>query len=589
MNERFEPTETQFTTEADEASTDAQAQPEMPVDEGDPGALPEGVQTLLASWAARPAEWLPSIDAMARTYTCDHFGMAEFFTSRHGEQVRWNEDLQAFMVHLPDQGRWRQDGRSHEQVTRLVRRLSIAVNQAADAEITAQDVIDAAGGEGVTPEQQKAAKRKMANLRRWYNVFSGTGNMSGVVRAVQPTVTPCRATDFNQHSHLLNLPNGTYDVTRGVLRDHDQADLLAHQVTVPLDLNLAERPLSEVAPHFDQLLTRMCAAPGEVSDEVAGSRRMAVCAWLAYNLHGSNPEKRLAVFQGASQIGKNQVMEVIGTLLGDELAWQAARPQLLIKARGDRHDADEAKLAGTRLVMVNELTSKQVLDESQVLRFVNPEGTMVGLRRMRQDRVDVPVTWKITVPTNELPKADLTPQMVNRLLILQLSRVEVPASERYDVKRAILQTESAAVLAHLVTWWREWYLRWVEPGSETGLIITEEARQALAGYQTDNKSPAEQFIEERLVLDPDGSVKSTEVWEHCDAYYRTQHGDVDKKFLGGRRTLYKLLSETLGVTRVERDRGSQQTRLLTGFQGIRLLDPQELLSLLSARGEGQEY
>jgi P4 family phage/plasmid primase-like protien len=526
-----------------------------------------------------------SFEWLSMEYTCDHFGMAEFFTNTYGNRVRWDEQLQSFMVHVPQLGRWCRDGKKHERVTRMVRQLAKLVYQAAEEEITTQDIIDMSGRNGVQARDE--AERRVNGFRRWYNVFKGAGNTYSVVGAIQPTAEPCHTTDFNKQPHLLNFPNGTYDVTTGQLRAHDPGDMLAHQVTVPLNLELMDRSLTEVAPYFNNLLKRMCAADDEVPAEVAASRQEGVQSWFGGQLHGSNPEKRLGVLQGATQIGKNQAVEVICVLLGDEIAWPAARPQLLVKSRNSRHDAEESDLAGKRMVLVNELLEDQFLDESQVLRLVNPEGTMVSLRRMGHDRVDAITTWKITVTTNALPQADVTPQVASRLLIMQLSKVEIPPAERWDIKRAILENESEAVVAHLVKWWREWYLRWTAPGAETGFIIPEESGQAIEDYREDNRHPAEMFIEERLMAEPSGYITSREVWEYCDAYYRTQHSDKDRRYLGGRRKLYSVLEKVPGVTRFERSHG--QKMLLLGFQGIRLIEGiEEQLRLLEARGSGRD-
>lgn len=523
-----------------------------------------------------------SLDFLSMRYTCDHFGMAEFFRDTFGSRVRWDEELQQFMVHLPEAGRWRQDGRGHEEVTRITRQLAKAVYDAAEEQITAQDIMDLGGG---NRQAREAAQHRIDNLRRWYHVFKGTGNMASVVKAVQPTVQPCQRADFNRQPHLLNFTNGTYDVTTGELRPHRQDDLIAHQVPMALDITLARTPLRETAPHFWRLLTRMCAAKGELPAEVARERLEGVMAWCGYQLHGSNPEKRMCIFQGASQIGKNQVMEVIGTLLGQELAWLAARPQLLMKSKGDRHDTEEAGLAGRRLVLVNELLDTQVLDESQVLRFVNPDGALVSLRRLRHERIDAPVTWSITVTTNELPKADITPQIANRLLLFQLSNEEIPESERYDIKRAILDDEGPAVMAHLVRWWREWHVRWRSAG--TGLIVPSEASRTLASYRDANRHPAELFIEECLVVEPGAFTSGKELWESCDAYYRLQHRDLDQRYLGGRRKFFGYLDELEGVERVHKKRGTQSP-LLLGFDGVRLPSSEEELRLLHTRGAGRD-
>jgi P4 family phage/plasmid primase-like protien len=520
-----------------------------------------------------------ALDRLKRDFTCDHAGMAELFLDRYGDQVRWNEDNQRFMVHLAGQGRWHEDGKSHEEIWRMARKLALEVNEECESHITEQDVRDMYSS---NKDVKSEAQRKVEGIRKWYAVFRGAGNMNGVVRSVVPAAQVCRTTDFDTSSHLLNLANGTYDVTTGELREHRQEDLLAHRVDAAYRPDLADQPLEKVAPHFYRLLHRMCGAQGEVSQEVHAERFAAVCRWLGYQLHGANPEKKMGVFEGATDIGKNQALEVVGKILGDHLAWLAGRPALLVKSRGERHDAEESRLAGTRMALVNELTENQILDEGQVLRFVNPEGSTVGLRRMRQDIQDVAVTWKLNISTNELPRARITPQVSNRLAIFKLSQVPVPKTEQYDVKRAIFRGhEEEAVLAHLVAWWRAWYVQRHEDGAATGLVITTEMQESLSTFQAENIDLVSQFFQECCEVSAEAKLPNTKpIWEAFQLWMKEQHPGEDIKFVTGRDRFNKRLGALDGVEIVRQATGG--TTVIRGLYGIRLApgEPDTFMSMI---------
>lgn len=541
-----------------------------------------------------------SFQVLDEFYTCDQAGMAELFVDRYGANLGWNAEVQRFVVFSARRGHWWEDGKGHEEVWRRVRDLSKEVKLAVDGAIAELGLEELANDETAAREDRTDARRRMTAIRSWYGVFKNAG-MPGVIRAASPSCRQYSTRDFNRPAHLLNLANGTYDVRTGELRAHEQADMLTHRVEVTYRPELAERPLSEVAPEFAQLVRRACAAPGEVSEEVHAERVAAVCRWLGYLLHGANPEKKMAVFEGATDIGKNQILEVVGEIIGPDLAWLGGRPALLVKTRGDRHDAEESRLAGKRLVVVNELTQEQHLDEGQVLRFVNPEGSTVSLRRMKQDLADALVTWKLNVSTNELPKARLTPQVTNRLALYPMSQVPVPKSQQYDVKRLILQgaasgtvgsgeggaarpPEAEAVLAHLVRWWRDWWVARTVERAPTGLVITEEMRSALDVYQEENKDLYDLFIEECLDLDPEAPPLPSfkPVWELYQDWHRAQHPDQDIKYVPGRNKFCQRL-ESLGGVEVVRDayRGKNRVR---SVRGIRLVGEDQLdLSALAAR------
>lgn len=489
--------------------------------------------------------------------TPDQFGMAHLAHKWFGAHNGWVMDSQRFMVFDPAQGYWSEDGKCHESVCGRVSRLGRVVRQRVAAKIETLD--------------EKNDKELIKILLGYNAPFKNYNGVRGVVSALSVEGQHLNPLDFNTDSSLLNFANGTFDVRTGKMHDHNPADKITHRIPVAYVPELAEKPLGEVAPQFEALLRRMCAAPGEVAGEVAEQRYQAVTRWLGYQLHGSNPEKKMGVLVGATDIGKNQAVEVPGELLGSNLAWLAGRPTLLTKTRGDRHDGEESKLAGTRMVLVNELTSKQHLDEGQVLRHVNPEGTTVSLRRMRQDPMTVAVTWKITVSTNELPHANMTPQVKNRLLIFALSNVPVPKHEQYDIKRAILDHEVEAVLSHLVKWWREWYLAKSEEGSATGLVITDEMRALVNDYEDDNQDPHLVFFEECCVLDPFAPTlpNANPVWLAYQEWHRALYPDQDIRFAIGRNKFGAAVEGLPGVEMLRETSGGK-TRV-RGLRGIRVL------------------
>lgn len=416
-----------------------------------------------------------------------------------------------------------------------------------------------------------------AAVRSWAKVVSGTGNIRGVISAVIPAANNCQTDDFDRNSHLLNLENGTYDVTRGVLREHRQGDLLTHVLPLKLDLALAEKPLEEVAPLYHSLLWRMCGAPGELDDAAHVARYDAVRRYLGYKLHGSNPAKKMGVFIGASNIGKNQVLEIEGEIF-KPLAFMSAKPSLLTRTRNDRHDGDESPMRGKRMVVLNELSSKQVLDDNQVLRLVNPEGAVVSLRRMKMDPVETYVTWTITVSTNEMARGELSPQVQNRLALFPLSEVQVPSEEQWDIKSAILrggehggvrwEAEVEAVLAHLVKWWREWYVASQETGAVNGgLLVTDEMTELLYQYVKKSAPLPNLFVLEKLDQGEHGFLKSSEVMDCFNAWVKRDHPDKDRKYAGTRTDVFAAIEALPGVTRKEKKRGDRGG-LLIGWHGV---------------------
>lgn len=558
-----------------------------------PGETAEAPQTAAAGAVEAPQEaenfvfktYIRDLDTLSLTilrqyFQCDHRGMAEALLSIWLNDVKWDSERQRFMVFSQRRGHWVRGGANHEDVHRLVNdfsdRLYAVCQEVIDSDADIMALLTTQGSDKQARDDRAEGKRRADAVRAWSKVLSGTGNIRSTVTAVSVAANSCQAQDFDQASHLLNFANGTFDVTTGELRPHSASDMLASAISRTLDLTLAEKPLEEAAPLFHQLLWRMCGAPGERTPEAHQAMYEAVCRCLGYTLYGANPAKKMPIFVGASNIGKNQVLEIVGTLL-ETLACMSLKPSLLVQTRNDRHDGDESPLMGKRLAVLNEMSDKQTLDENQVLRFVNPEGTVVSLRQMRQDPITVPITWTIVVTTNSLPHGDLPPQVCNRLAVFHLSGVEVPEHDQWDVKGAILrggvhdgvryEAEMDTVLAHLVTWFRQWWVASQEGGN--GLITLDEMREALADYQVRNRSLSEMFIDECCETGEDAYfLPSSGVMDAFKTWVAREHPDRARTMCS-RDAMFKAIDSLHGVSRRTRPRGNRSP-LLLGWDGIRM-------------------
>jgi phage/plasmid-associated DNA primase len=514
-----------------------------------------------------------------REYQPDHLGQARYFCDIDGAKLilRWNMSAGAFMKYDLDRGHWRQDDGKHTLTASELTRLGIKINDATDREIKyspEMEIIRQSYKGGVKKEEVARAKKIIEMKRMWPKLYGSAAGAGGILTFTRTLVNQCTALDFETKPELLNFTNGTYDVKTGQLRTHSMDDMLTHQVAHALDMGLAEKPLEEVAPHFHKLITRMCAAPGEVTPDVHEKRVAAVLRLLGYSLHGSNPEKKMAALVGGTNIGKNQAVEVVGQLLGNQLAWLGARPQLLIEGKGERHDSDEYGLAGRRMVLVNEMQEGQVLDEGQVLRFVGSDGGQVALRRMRQDREDHWITWKLLVTTNELPRTRMTPQILGRLNIYQLSEIPVPAEEQYNIKKAILDSEGPAVLAHLVKEWRAWYAAYGEANSPTGLLVSDDMTEAKENYRASNLPLALEFMGE-VAEKGDGIplTQASEFWSRFQQWLKEEHPNLKRDEWPGRNAFYadlRTLDGKDGVEVVMENKGGGRMQF-RGLRGVRLI------------------
>lgn len=502
----------------------------------------------------------PVTYAELKEYGAHQTGMGELFADRFHKVFKWSNDENAYYTWFSFQGEpithW-----ARETYNSVSPRFANMVNELGkQIRICVKDYLSC------LDESTADGKEKAKNARAYLLPFQKAESIRGITKIVvsDPRLATS-PTDFTPKPNILNFRNGTFDVKTGELRPHCREDMNTVTIDRSLDMSLAEKDLENGAPLFSGMLWRMCAADGEVDDSTHALRVQAVQRWLGYQLHGSNPEKRLAVFEGATSIGKNQVVETVGELLAD-YAYTSCPPSLLVRSRQDRHSSVEASLSGKRLVIVNELTKGQVLDEGQVLRLVNPEGARVDLRKMRENSVSTEITWKLTVTTNEMPRTDTTDQILQRLAFFPLSKVPVPHEDRDpSLKANILKAESDVILAHVVGWWREWWVAH-ESGNRNALALPDESAITLSEFVDDNLTPLHEFVEEMCIVEEGAFTDAREIWRKAVGYWQDQHSDKRLEYSGGRKELFKILGETAGVGR--RTRGNRKD--LIGFENIRV-------------------
>lgn len=221
---------------------------------------------------------------------------------------------------------------------------------------------------------------------------------------------------------------------------------------------------------------------------------------LGYSITGDVSKEALFILYGGAGMGKNTLLEPILRALGTYAT--TAAPDLLTRKRAGSEaiPTDVADLMGRRLVWANEASDENSLDEEKVKRIVST-GT-VKARRMRQDFFEFPMTHKLWLTTNHLPRiTDQDNGIWRRVFPIELTRTLSSGqwAADTDLKTALLSsTEQETILAWLiegatdflqqglnppeaVTEWRKAYQA---EGDIVGLFLQE------ACYVTEDEGPA---------------------------------------------------------------------------------------------------
>lgn len=287
-------------------------------------------------------------------------GNAKRFVRQHGDYLRYSFGLGSWLVF--DGQRWKRDGQ------RLVMELAKAT--ALEICKDALGCKDDAGrrllmGHGLASESASRL-RAMVDLAKT--------DLRVIVEAK----------DLDAHPMLLNVANGTLDLSSGDLRQARPSDLLTKSTPIAFD------PQAE-CPRWREFVR-------EITDgDESLQRYLAQIA--GYCLTGSTKEQAFFLMLGGGSNGKSVFLNVLRKLLG-EYASTTDFNTFSQRRNGTIRD-DLAKLKGHRLALCSEIEAGERLAEGVVKQVTG--GDEISVRELYGKLFEYQPQYKILLATNHLP------------------------------------------------------------------------------------------------------------------------------------------------------------------------------------------
>ncbi|HEU5116496.1 MAG TPA: phage/plasmid primase, P4 family, partial [Isosphaeraceae bacterium] len=283
---------------------------------------------------------------------------------------------------------------------------------------------------------------------------------------------------------LLNCPNGTIDLTTGVLQRHRRSDLITKLCPV-------EFHPDATAPLWDEILSRFLPDTG---------LRDWVDRLFGYALTGEIREHLLAIFYGLGANGKTTILNALYGVMGTDYALKAP-PDLLMQKKGQSHPTERASLFGKRLVIAAETGEGERFDESLVKELTGDEA--ITARRMREDFWSFPPTHKLILATNHKPSVKGSDNGIWRRLKLVEFGVSLEAHEQDTSVPARLREEYPGILARAVKSCLEW--------QQIGLVDPPKIVEATQDYK-EAEDVYGQFIDENCIRDINAECTSSALY-----------------------------------------------------------------------------
>lgn len=322
-------------------------------------------------------------------------------------------------------------------------------------------------GEAATMGENDARRR--AYIQHARNSESRPRLEAAVVLAMSDPAIAATPDQFDTRPWLLTVNNGTLDLTTGVLRKHDPADLLTR--LAPHDY----RPDARAAV-WEQFLADLF--PGD-AEMVSFMQRAA-----GYTLTGSTREHAFFIAYGSGRNGKSTLFDALDGVLGDYA--QKARPQTILRSeRSDRIPNDVAALAGARLVYISETDSGMALNVGLVKELTGDK--KVTARFLNKEFFSYDPQMKVWLMTNNKPEIpENTRAIWERIKLIPFEQDFTGREDRTLGDR--LAAAGEAILAWAVAGCLAW--------QKQGLNPPAKVRAATQAYQEEQDLLAD-FLGER--------------------------------------------------------------------------------------------
>jgi putative DNA primase/helicase len=302
-----------------------------------------------------------------------------------------------------------------------------------------------------------------------------------------------RSTDLDAAPLLLNVENGTLDLSTGRLREHRRADLLTKLAPVTYRPDARSR-------RWERFLADVTGGDLELAEFLQRA--------VGYTLTGDTGEEVLFFAHGPAATGKTTMLEALKGVLGDYAATADFEAFLARPASGGAR-SDIARLAGARLVIGVEVDDGKRLAEGLLKQLTG--GDTITARFMYRDLFEFRPAFKLWLAANHRPKVNGDDEaMWRRILQIPFTNVVPPDQRDPSLKRAL--TADPDVRSAILTWAVQGCLEW----QQHGLGIPAAVRDYTAEYRAEN-DPLADWLTDCCALTPDAATSAGDLrasYEH---------------------------------------------------------------------------
>ncbi len=342
--------------------------------------------------------------------------------------------------------------------------------------------------------------------------------------------------DLNGNIMLLNVQNGTVDLTTGKLYPHTRS----HKIT-----KLANTYYDPKAtcPRFMSFLDQIQNKNEEMIHFIQRA--------IGYGISGSTQEQCLFYLKGQGSNGKSTLLDIISWILNDYS--QQADPSLLIANKYETHPTGLADLYGARFVVTSEPDKNRNFDESRIKMLTGEK--RLKARFMRQDNFEFNTTHTFFLMANNYQRTSSVEEAFWRRFIMVPFPVSIPDHLKDRKLSEKFIHEAPGILAWAVRGCLLWQKEGLKPPS---------ASRAMKEEYQDDMNILSEFFKTCCIVHKKAKCTTKALYEaYTDFCEKNSDNPIKKR--------------TFGIALREHGYQSWRSGTSRGWIGLRLIENNEPL------------
>lgn len=313
------------------------------------------------------------------------------------------------------------------------------------------------------------------------------------------------AADFDREWHLLGVQNGVFDLRSMTFRKSRPSDMITKRMS-------AEYKPDAACPTWLQFISK-AFAHHEGDNHKAMIELLQVAIGMA--LVGRSERKRFFHVHGPQGSGKSVFLKILTSIFGSYAG--SVSPNALMQPRYSDSDVkmpEVAQLVGVRLIGVPEAGDEFCFNDELLKRMTG--GDILVVRELHKAPIRFYCMGTIFLNGNSIPSSSThgSKAMMDRMTLIEFGRT-IPPEERDTGLDEKLIEESPGIL--------NWMIEGAQKYLEHGLILPDLV-QSTCDHYVKSMDDIGLYIEDRYVIDPNGSVPTMEFYTGYNEWCKAQGG-----------------------------------------------------------------